>query len=407
MSTEFNYEEFKTSAISQLRSGGSLSGKENILLPMIKDLLESALESELDVHLEEEKASDLNIKNRKNGVTSKTMKSDQGNFELKTPRDREGNFKPQIVEKQQTFLGDVFQDRILSMYCNGMSYSDIQEHLADLYGTSISKGKLTEITDRILPTLEKWKNRPLESVYSIIWMDAIHFSVRENHRVDKKAVYVILGYNIHGEKDILGLFLGEKESSKYWLYVLENLQNRGVKDILIASIDNLPGFTQAIEAVFPQTDIQLCIIHQIRNSLKYVVTKDKKELTNDLKLIYKAPNLEVATKALEDFEKKWNSKYPLIAKSWRKNWVNLTRFFDYSQDIRRLMYTTNIVEGFNRQLRKYTKTKGVFSNDKALMKLVLAVAKQIAEKWKAKPSNWGLIKQQLIIKFENRCQVDI
>lgn len=408
MTKEFNYTDFKETAIAQIKKGGQMSGKDNILLPMIKDLLESAMQAELDIHLNEEKSQDDNSKgNRKNGTTPKTMKCEQGTFDLNTPRDRNGTFSPHIVEKQQTILGDALQDRIISMYCKGMSYSDIQEQLKFLYGTSISKGKLTEITDRIIPELDQWKNRNLDKLYSIVWLDAIHFSVREDNMTVKKAVYIILGYNMHGQKQVLGIYLGQSESAKFWLGVLEDLQNRGVQDILIACMDNLSGFTQSIEAVFPKTDVQLCIIHQIRNSMKYVVDKDKPAVMNDLKKIYKVSNLEMATAGMDEFEQKWNQKYPLIVKSWRNNWLHLTRFYDYSEDIRRIMYTTNTIEGFNRQIRKYTKTKGAFSNDKALMKLVLAISKGIADKWSAKPAKWGLIKQQLIIKYEERCGVEV
>jgi len=406
MTKKFNYDSFKEKAIQGILEGKSFSGDDNVLLPMIKDLLESAMQAELDVHmLEERSKDDQSNPNRKNGTTSKTLKCEQGSFEISTPRDRNGSFSPQIVEKQQTILGDALQDNIISMYSNGMSYSDIQEHLKSLYGTKISKGKLSEITDRILPELERWKNRQLEPIYSIIWLDALHFSVRENNMTVKKAVYVILGYDMYGKKEVLGMYIGETESAKFWLRVLEDIQSRGVEDILIACMDNLSGFTQAVEAIYPMTDVQLCVIHQIRNSMKYVTHKNVTEVMTDLKRIYQALNIEAASVAMDDFEDKWNDKYPVIVRSWRNNWTHLTRFFDYSKDIRRIMYTTNTVEGFNRQLRKYTKTKGAFANDKALMKLLYAVTKSITDKWTTKPPFWGLAKQQLLIKFEERCGV--
>ena len=402
MSENFDYERFKKEAATKLLNGGKLSGSDNILLPLIKDLLEDAMQAELESHLNEEKAKGAIKSNRKNGSTSKTMRCETGDFELKTPRDRNGNFNPHIVKKQQTFLGEAFQEKIISLYCSGMSYKDIQDTLEELYGVDISKGKISEITDKIYPELEKWKLRALDAIYAFIWLDAIHFSVRENGVTKKKAVYIILGYNLEGEKQILDIRLGQSESSKYWLQILEDLQKRGVEDIFIACMDNLKGFTQAMEAVFPRTLIQLCIIHQIRNSMKYVVYKDSKILMADLKKIYQASTLSLAEIAMDEFEEKWNEKYPLIVRSWRKNWEHLTNFFDYSPAIRKIMYTTNIIEGFNRQIRKYTKTKGSFCNDKALMKLVLAVSRSISEKWEAKPSNWGLIQQQLKIKFEDR-----
>lgn len=408
MTKEFNYELFKESAIKGIRDGKSFSGKDNVLLPMIQDLLESTMQAELDIHMVEECSKDEPSKpNRKNGTTPKTMKCEQGSFELHTPRDRNGTFTPQIVEKQQTILGDAFQEKIISLYSNGMSYSDIQDHLESLYGTKISKGKLSDITDRILPELEQWKNRQLESIYSIIWLDALHFSVREDNMTVKKAVYVVLGYDMDGKKDVLGMYIGQSESAKFWLRVLEDIQSRGVKDILIACMDNLSGFIQAVEAIYPMTDVQLCIIHQIRNSMKYVSHKNRTEVMADLKKIYKAPNIDGALVAMDEFEVKWNDKYPIIVRSWRNNWLHLTRFFDYSADIRRIMYTTNTIEGFNRQIRKYTKTKGAFANEKALMKLLFTITKSISSKWIAKPPYWGLVQQQLLIKFKERCGIII
>jgi len=408
MTKEFDYTQFKEEAIRGIKEGKSFSGEDNVMLPMIKDLLESAMKAELDIHMESERAQDgESPANRKNGKTTKTIKSAYGSFSLDTPRDRNSTFSPQIVEKQQTFLGDALQDNIISMYSKGLSYKDIQDHFESLYGTKISKGKLTEITDRILPELETWKNRQLEPIYSIVWLDALHYSVRENNMTVKKAVYVILGYDMYGKKDILGLYIGASESSKFWLSVLEDLQNRGVQDILIACMDNLSGFTQAVESIYPLTDIQLCVIHQIRNSMKYVSHKNSKFVMADLKNIYKAPNLDAASKAMDEFESKWNDKYPLIVKSWRNNWLHLTRFFDYSKDIRRIMYTTNIIEGFNRQLRKYTKTKGAFAGDNALMKLLYMASMNISQKWTGKPGCWGQVQQQLIIKFEERCGISI
>lgn len=406
MTKEFDYTQFKEEAIRGIKEGKSFSGEGNIMLPMIKDLLESAMRAELDIHMESTHSQDYQSKpNRKNGTTTKTIKSAHGSFSLDTPRDRNSSFSPQIIEKQQTFLGDAIQENILSMYSKGVSYKDIQDHLESMYGTKISKGKLTEITDRILPELENWKNRQLEAIYSIVWMDAIHYSVREDNLTVKKAVYIILGYDMHGKKDILGLYIGASESSKFWLTVLEDLQSRGVQDILISCMDNLSGFTQAVESIYPLTDVQLCIIHQIRNSMKYVSHKNFKFVMVDLKKIYKALNLDAATIAMDEFESKWNDKYPIIVKSWRNNWLHLTRFFDYSKDIRRMMYTTNIIEGFNRQLRKYTKTKGAFAGDNALMKLLYMASMNISEKWTVKPANWGQVQQQLIIKYEERCGI--
>lgn len=404
MESQFNYEDFKRKAILGLRNGEGFSGENNVLSPLIKDVLESAMSAELDLHISEEKASGK--ANRKNGYTPKTMHTEHGDFELHTPRDRNSSFQPEIVSKQQTFLGDVFSEQILSMYSRGVSYRDIQAHLKQLYGTSISTGKLTEITDRILPDLEAWKSRGLSSVYAITWLDAIHYSVRENGQVVKKAVYIVLGIDMEGKKDVLGMYIGESESSKFWLSVLTDLQNRGVDDILIACMDNLTGFSQAVESIFPKTDVQLCIVHQLRNSMKYVSEKNKRPVLLGLQAIYKSPNLSGASLALDKFEEQWGEKYPLIVKSWRTNWTLLTRYFDYGKEIRRIMYTTNTVEGFNRQLRKYTKTRGVFSNDKGLEKLLYVAMKNIVSKWTGKPPYWGEVQQQLQIKFEDRCKMN-
>jgi transposase-like protein len=402
----FNYNSFKESAIEGLKAGKGLTGTDNVLVPMIKDILESAMQGELEWHLKEEHSSDSGSKNRKNGYTSKTMKTTQGSFQLDTPRDRNSTFSPEIIEKQQTFLGNSFQDMILSLYSSGLTYSDIQKHLQNQYGFSISKGKLTEVTNRILPQIAAWKNRTLEPVYAFVWMDALHYSVRENGVTKKKAVYVVLGYDMYGKKDVLGLYIGKAESAKFWTGVLEDIQNRGVEDILIACMDNLSGFTRAVEAVFPLTNVQLCIIHQVRNSMKYVSHKNYQLVLKGLQTVYKAPNLDAAEIAMDEFEKQWDEHYPLVVKSWRKNWQFLTTFFDYSKDIRRIMYTTNIIEGFNRQLRKYTKTRGAFSSDDSLMKLLFMATMNISKNWTAKPPNWGQVQQQLIIKYEERCGID-
>lgn len=403
MNTDFDFEEFKSQAINELKAGKGFSGSDNVLLPMIKHLLESSLKAELDIHIKDEKQNNPHNRNRKNGSTPKTMKTNIGEFELDTPRDRDGNFTPDIVSKQQTFLGDTFAENILSLYSKGLSYREIQKHLKDLYGTNISIGKMTEITDRVIPEIDQWKSRMLEPIYSIIWMDALHFSVRESGRTIKKAIYIVLGLDMHGKKDVLGFYLGENESSKFWQTVLTDLQNRGVKDIFIACIDNLSGFKEAISASFPFTEVQLCIIHQLRNSMKYVSRKYRKDVLSDLQAIYKATNLDGAKLAMDEFESKWDERYPLIVSSWRNNWENLICYFDYSTDIRRIMYTTNTVEGLNRQIRKYTKTRGPFSNDKALMKLVYVAIKEISSKWTGKPPYWGQVEQQLRIRFEERC----
>ena len=407
MSTEFDFKKFKEKAIDELRSGKGISGKDNVLLPLIKHILEEGLKAELDSHMKEERDQSAEAGNRKNGVTSKTMKTSIGNFTLDTPRDREGNFNPELVKKQQTYLDETFSETILSLYSKGLSHREIQKFLIDTYGTQISSGKISDITDRIMPEIKQWQERQLESIYSIVWLDAIHFSVKDEKtkRYVKKAVYIVLGLDLHGRKDVLSFTLGENESASFWSSVLVDLRNRGVDDILIACIDNLSGFNSAIEAHFPKTDIQHCIIHQIRNSMKYCAHKDSKALMSDLKDIYKAVNISAATTAMDVFEDKWTEKYPVIVNSWRDNWEYLTRFFDYAPEIRRIMYTTNTVEGLNRQIRKYTKSRGPFSGDKALEKIVYVALKEISRTWISKPPYWGQVQQQLLIRFEERCGI--
>jgi len=396
--SKFDYEKFKQEAIEGLKSGKGMSGPDNVLLPLFKDFLEGALDGELSDHLNESEGT-----NRRNGHNRKTIKTDQGSFELETPRDRNGDFEPELVKKRQTVLGEAFENRILSLYAKGLSYADIQDHLLDLYGMDVSVGKLSSITDKVIPLIQQWQGRRLEAIYSIIWLDAMHFKVRENGQVQTKAVYIILGYTIDGRKDLLGMYIAERESSRFWLSILSDLQNRGVRDVLIACMDNLKGFTEAVEAIFPQTDVQLCIIHQIRNSFKYTAHKDRKQFTQDLKPIYQASNLTEAELAMDQFEEKWQHKYPLVIKSWRNNWHYLTRFFDYSKHLRRIMYTTNTIEGFNKQIRRVTKRKGAFPNDMSLMKILFLAQQQITKEWTQKPPFWGQVKQELIIKFGERC----
>nr|WP_319397932.1 IS256 family transposase [uncultured Carboxylicivirga sp.] len=398
MKKEFDYESFKAEALEGLKSGKGLSGSDNVLAPLLKDLLEGALEGELDCHL-----SDRTVPNRRNGKTSKIVKTDHGSIILETPRDRNGDFAPEIVKKRQTTIGEAFENRILSLYGEGLSYADIQDHLLDLYGLDASVGKLSSITDKIIPKIQEWQGRRLESVYAIVWLDAMHFKVKENGQVVSKAVYIILGHKMNGKKDLLGMYISESEGAKFWLQVLSDLQNRGVDDILIACMDNLKGFTEAVEAVFPKVDIQLCIIHQLRNSFKYVAFKDRKELGNNLKAIYQASNASEAELALDQLEDKWNHKYPLVIKSWKKNWHYLTRFFEYSKHLRRIMYTTNTIEGFNRQIRRVTKRKGAFQSEMALFKILYLAQEEVTRSWQASPAYWGQVKQELIIKFEDRC----
>ncbi len=397
--------DFEKSAVEKLLRGEKLGGKDGILAPLIKRIVEASLEGELTAHLEEEKASGK--LNRRNGKTSKQVKTEHGPIEIQTSRDRSGTFDPQLIGKRQSTLGKGLDDHILSMYVKGMSYGDIREHIEKLYGLEISKAQLSSITDKVLPEMEEWHNRSLESVYPIVWMDCIHYKVRENGRTVSRAIYVILAINCSGEKDLLGLYASENEGANFWLGVLADLQNRGVQDILIACIDNLTGFVQAIQGTFPDTEVQLCIVHQIRNSLKYIASKDQKIFMKDLKKVYRASNKINAESKLDELEKTWGKKYPIVITSWRNNWEELSNYFKYPSAIRRMIYTTNTVEGFNRQLRKVTKSKGAFPNEKALLKMIYLVSMDIQEKWTTKLSNWALCTQALAIYFEGRMELDL
>ena len=389
-------------ALKAIRSGKPITGKDGVLTPLIKNLTEAALEGELDSHLGQEIAA-----NRKNGKSKKTIKSLNGSFELDVPRDRAGTFSPQLIKKHQTTISDEIEEKIIAMYGLGMSYKDISYHLEDIYGIAISQGTLTAITDKIIHTVKEWQARPLESIYPIVWLDAIHYKIREDGRVLSKAVYTILGVNIEGRKEVLGLYISENEGANFWLQVLTDLSNRGVADILIASVDGLKGFPEAIETIFPKTEVQLCVVHQIRNSLKYVGSKNQKEFMIDLKRVYKAANKDLAESELDKLEDKWNDKYPIVIKSWRNNWERLSQFFKYPEDIRRIIYTTNTIEAVHRQFRKLTKTKGAFPNQDSLLKLLYMGIQNASKKWTMPVQNWSLTISQLAIYFEGRLEKEL
>ena len=394
---DFDYEAFKKKAAEELRSGKELNGKDGILQPLIKNFLESALEGEMDDFMNRAEQG-----NRRNGKGRKKVKTDYGPVEIQTPRDRKSDFEPEILPKRDTLLGEAMENRILSLYSKGFGYLQIQEHLLDLYGIDLSVGKLSAITDRVIPLIKEWQGRRLEDVYPLVWMDAMHFKVRENGQVVSKAVYIVIGLNAEGIKELLGMYISESEGARFWLSVLTDIQSRGVKDILICCIDNLKGFAEAIEAIYPKADIQLCVIHQIRNARRYMAHKDRNTYNADLRAIYQAANLPEAELALDSFEEKWKRRYPLAVRSWRDNWHHLTRFFDYSAPVRKIMYTTNIIEGFNRQIRKVTKTKGAFTSEMALLKLLFLTQREITDKWTGMHPGWKQVRQELIIKFGER-----
>lgn len=374
---------------------------QEALKDLLGDTMEQMLKAELDEHLDYEYGEKPLSLNTRNGSSKKTVKSSYGNIDLNIPRDREGSFEPQALKKYQKDISNI-ENQIISMYAKGMTTRDISTHIKEIYGFGISESMVSKITNKILPTIEEWQNRPLEKVYPFVFLDAIHYHVRENNIVVKKAVYIALGYNREGYKEILGMWVGENESSKYWLLVLNQLKERGLEDILIVSTDNLSGFSQAIESVYPKAEIQKCVIHQIRNSTKFVSYRDIKELMKDLKTVYKASTEELALSNLDIFEEKWGKKYPMCVNSWRNNWAELATYFKYPEGIRKLIYTTNSIENFNRQLRKVTKNKTIFPSDYALQKSLYLAMVDASSKWTSRIRGWDQILSQLSIFFEGR-----
>ena len=401
---QFNLEEIKKKALEQFRSGKSLYGKDGAFAPMLKSFLEAALEGELDSHLDED---ERNEGNRKNGKTSKTIQTSDGPLEIETSRDRNATFEPELVKKRETVLADTLESKIIGLYGLGMSFRDISSHLKEMYDADVSHTTLSIITDRIIPVIKEWQARPLEDVYCIVWLDAMHYKVKDEGRIVARAVYHILGINKEGHKDLLGMYVSESEGANFWLSVLSDLRNRGVEDILIASIDNLNGFAEAIQSTFPKVEVQSCIVHQIRNSLKYVASKDQKPFLRDLKEVYRATTKELAEQQLDVLDKKWGKKYPLVINSWRNNWPKLSTYFKYDPAIRKLIYTTNTIEGFHRQVRKVTKTKGAFPSDLALLKLIYLAYRNIRKKWTQPLQNWSLTISQLAIWFKGRIHLGI
>lgn len=374
---------------------------------MLKDLFASTiqemLEAELEDHLGYERYDNQNksTSNSRNGYRSKRVKSDFGEVKLNIPRDRNGNFQPRVIQNYENDISGI-EDQVIGMYSKGMSTRDISSHLKSIYGVDISHTLVSKITDIVLPLANEWQNRPLDSIYPIVFMDAVHYKVRIDGRIINKAAYAAIGINLEGTKEVLGIWVGENESSKYWLKVLTEIRNRGVKDILIASVDGLSGFSEAIKAVFPDTEIQRCIVHQIRNTLGYVSYKHRKEFAKDLKNVYTALNEEVALNELTLLEEKWNDKYEIALRSWRNNWNELSTYFKYPQEIRTLIYTTNSMESYNRQLRKVTKSKSIFPSDNSLHKSLYLATIDISDKWTQKVRNWSQILAHLSIYFEER-----
>lgn len=393
MNKDFDLEQ----AIKALQSGQDLTGKDGFLTPLIKQITEAALKAELEKHLEGDEQP-----NRKNGSSKKTIKSSVGTFELDTPRDRSGTFEPQLVKKNQTKLTDEIDRKILSMFSLGMSYRDIRGHVEDMYGIDVSEATITGVTDRLIPELKEWQQRPLDALYPFVWLDAIHYKIKEDGRYVSKAIYTILGLDVEGKKELLGLYLSESEGANYWLSVLTDLYNRGVEDILIACVDGLTGFPEAIATIYPDTEVQQCIIHQIRNSMKYVASKHQKAFMADLKPVYRAVSKEVAEMELDRLEAKWGQQYPIVIRSWRNKWANLSVYFKYPEYVRKAIYTTNAIEAVHRQFRKLTKTKGGFPNENSLLKLLYAGILNASKKWTMPIQNWNMTLSQLAIHFEGR-----
>ena len=401
---EENERRAKIRELLQMGGISSMDDIQNLFKETIAEFMENGLDAELDDELGYSKYDYKNkdTDNSRNGHSSKTLRTSFGDVEVSVPRDRKGEFEPQILKKNQTSISQDIEEKILSMYAKGMTTSDIEAHIHDIYGVEVSDTTVSRITDKILPVAKEWQQRPLESVYAVVFLDAIHFHVRSEGQIVKKAVYIAIGIDLDGRKDVLGMGVGENESAKYWANVLNSLRNRGVEDIFIACTDNLTGFANAIEAVFPKTEIQNCIIHQLRNSTKYVSYKDIKALVADLKAVYGAVDESAAIDALDSFAEKWDGKYPKIAQSWRDNWPNLCTYFKYPEEVRRLIYTTNAIEGFNRQLRKVTKAKSVFPKDDSLFKMLYLAMMDITKKWTGRRQDWSRIHAQLTVYFDDR-----
>lgn len=398
----FDYEEFKKNFATRFKESKSLLGKDGALTPLIKEFLEEALSGELEAHIEENDEP-----NRKNGKVSKKLKTSLGNVELNTPRDRNGTFEPEIVGKRQRSLGVDLDRQILVLYARGNSLGDISDHLQEMYGIDVSTATISRVTDKIVPLIQEWRSRPLEAVYPFVWLDAIHYKVRHEGRVISRAIYCVIGINQEGYKDLLGMYIGENEGAKFWLQVLTDLQNRGVEDIFIACIDNLSGFADAIQSIFPDTEVQSCVVHQIRNSIKYISYKNVKAFLSDLKQVYQASTKELAEKHLTQLDANWGDRYPKVIESWNKNWDKLSAYFKYNKDIRRIIYTTNIIEGFHRQLRNVTKSKGAFTSEDALMKLLFLAQENICSKWNRPVHNWNQTLAQLSIIFAERLKLKL
>ncbi|MBK7128072.1 MAG: IS256 family transposase [Crocinitomicaceae bacterium] len=384
--------------LKQFKTGDALN---SFIEELQKRGIEQLLEGEMDAHLGYEKHERSDGKNARNGHITKRLKTKEGEMEVKVPRDRQSEFNPILVPKRKSMVEGV-ENIIVSMYAKGMSVSDIEEQIRELYNFDVSTSTISRITERVLSDVSAWQNRALDPVYLVVWMDGIVFKVRENSRVVEKTVYIAIGLNIDGKKEVLGMWLGKNESAAFWMSVLTDLKARGVRDILITATDNLKGFTETIRAIFPESTKQICVVHQIRNSCKYVSYKDRKEFSADMKHIYNAPNRDAAAIALDDLEKKWGGKYGYAIKSWRANWEELTAFLDFPVEIRKIIYTTNVIENLNGKIRKYTKNKLSYPTDDAVIKSVFLAIREATKRWTMPIRSWGEILNQFMIIFGER-----
>jgi putative transposase len=386
----------------------SVEDVHEMLKNLFKDTLQQIFEAEMENHLGYQKHSTEgnNTGNSRNGYTKKTIKTKFGATDVTIPRDRNGDFEPQIIRKYET-TSNQLEEQIIAMYAKGMSTRDIEDHMRDIYGIDISPTMVSKVTDKILPMITEWQSRPLDRVYPIVYLDAIHFKVRKENRIINKAAYSVLGINMAGQKEVLGIWIGETESASFWLGVCNDLKNRGVEDILITCKDGLSGFSDAISTVYPKTEIQLCIIHQIRNSLKYVSYKEQKELIADLKKVYQALTLEEAELGFTEFKEKWGKRHPIIIRSWENNWTELTAYFKYPYQLRRIIYTTNVIEGYHRQLRKVTKTKTAYPTDDALRKIIYLATVEASKKWTMPVRDWKNCISQFAIYFGDRLESEL
>ena len=403
----FDYNE----EVKKCKTIDDVIGKDGLVQRLIKDVLENILEVEMGEHLGRDKYDrqtdiDQDDRNYRNGYSKKTLRSSFGDVDLDVPRDRKAEFEPQIIKKYETVCNEL-DKKIISLYAKGMSTRDIQAEVEDLYGITLSPSMISKITDKVIATATEWQNRMLDEIYPIVYLDAMYFKVRSNGKIVNKAVYICLGYTLEGYKDILGIWVDEAEGAKFWLSICNDLKNRGVKKILIACMDGLKGLPQAIKTVFPTVDIQTCIVHQIRNSIKYIASKDKKAFMKDLKEVYKATTEELALAQLDNLKEKWGSNYGMVIDSWYNNWNNLDIFFKFSPQIRKLIYTTNVLEGFNRQVRKFTKVRTIFPTDESLNKCVYLATMEIMEKWTQPIHNWGTTLAELSLYFEEQLRYEL